>query len=50
VDSTKTSSERLQKILPDAIAALHQLIEKHQVTEEEWTAVLAFLTEVGRQD
>jgi catechol 1,2-dioxygenase len=43
-------SERLQKVLPDAIAALHQVIEKHRVTEEEWSAVLAFLTEVGRQD
>jgi protocatechuate 3,4-dioxygenase beta subunit len=50
VDSTKMSSERLQKVLPDAIAALHQVIEKHRVTEEEWSAVLAFLTEVGRQD
>jgi protocatechuate 3,4-dioxygenase beta subunit len=43
-------SERLQKVLPDAIAALHQVIEKHRVTEEEWSAALAFLTEVGRQD
>jgi protocatechuate 3,4-dioxygenase beta subunit len=50
VDSTKMSSERLQKVLPDAIAALHQVIEKHRVTEKEWSAVLAFLTEVGRQD
>jgi protocatechuate 3,4-dioxygenase beta subunit len=50
VGSTKMSSERLQKVLPDAIAALHQVIEKHRVTEEEWSAVLAFLTEVGRQD
>jgi protocatechuate 3,4-dioxygenase beta subunit len=50
VDSTRLSSERLQRILPDAIAALHQVIEKHGVTEEEWSAVLAFLTEVGRHD
>jgi protocatechuate 3,4-dioxygenase beta subunit len=50
VDSTKVSSERLQKVLPDALAALHQVIERHQVTEEEWSAVLAFLTEVGRHD
>ena len=50
MDSTKMSSERLQKVLPDAIAALHQVIEKHRVTEKEWSAVLAFLTEVGRQD
>jgi protocatechuate 3,4-dioxygenase beta subunit len=50
VDSPEMSSERLQRVLPDAIAALHQVIEKHRVTEEEWSAVLAFLTEVGRQD
>ena len=50
VDSTKVSSERLQEVLPDALAALHGVIEKHRVTEEEWSAVLAFLTEVGRQD
>ena len=50
MDSTRVSSERLQKVLPDALAALHQVIEKHRVTEEEWSAVLAFLTEVGRQD
>jgi protocatechuate 3,4-dioxygenase beta subunit len=50
VDSTKISNERLQKVLPDAIATLHQVIEKHRVTEKEWSAVLAFLTEVGRQD
>ena len=50
MDSTKMTSGRLQKVLPDAIAALHQVIEKHRVTEEEWSAVLAFLTEVGRKD
>ncbi|HEU4494702.1 MAG TPA: dioxygenase [Rubrobacteraceae bacterium] len=50
MDSTRVSSERLQKVLPDALAAIHGVIEKHRVTEEEWSAVLAFLTEVGRQD
>lgn len=50
MDSTKVSSERLQKVLPDALAALHGVIEKHRVTEEEWAAVLSFLTAVGRQD
>ena len=50
MDSTKMSSERLQKVLPDAIAAMHQVIERHRVTEEEWSAVLAYLTEVGRRD
>jgi protocatechuate 3,4-dioxygenase beta subunit len=50
VDTTKVSSERLRKVLPDALAAIHEVIEKHGVTEEEWSAVLAFLTEVGRHD
>jgi protocatechuate 3,4-dioxygenase beta subunit len=50
VDSTKVSGERLQKVLPDAVAVLHRVMERHQVTEEEWSAVLAFLTEVGRHD
>ncbi|AHY46992.1 Dioxygenase [Rubrobacter radiotolerans] len=43
-------NERLARILPEAIGALHELIEKHRVTEEEWLAVLGFLTEVGRKD
>jgi protocatechuate 3,4-dioxygenase beta subunit len=50
VEFTEVSGERLQKVLPDALAALHQVIERHQVTENEWQAVLAFLTEVGRHD
>jgi protocatechuate 3,4-dioxygenase beta subunit len=50
VDSTRVSSERLQKVLPDALAAIQGVIEKHRVTEEEWSAVLAFLTEVAIQD
>jgi protocatechuate 3,4-dioxygenase beta subunit len=50
VDTTKVSSERLQQILPDALAAIHGVIERHRVTEEEWSAVLDFLTEVGKHD
>jgi protocatechuate 3,4-dioxygenase beta subunit len=50
VETTKVSSERLRKVLPDALAAIHGVIERHMVTEEEWSAVLAFLTEVGRHD
>jgi protocatechuate 3,4-dioxygenase beta subunit len=46
----EVGSERLARILPEAIQALHELISKHRVTEEEWMAVLGFLTEVGRQD
>jgi len=42
--------ERLAEVVPDAIAALHEVLERHRVTEEEWYAVLRFLTEVGRQD
>ena len=44
------SNERLQKVLPDAHRSHTRGDRKHRVTEEEWSAVLAFLTEVGRQD
>jgi len=44
------SNERLARILPEAIEAIHGVIHKHRVTEEEWSAVLAFLTEVGQRD
>jgi catechol 1,2-dioxygenase len=43
-------SERLAQIVPDAIAAIHEVLERHRVTEDEWRAALAFLTEVGRAD
>ena len=33
-----------------SLAAIHEVLERHRVTEEEWHAVLAFLTEVGRAD
>ena len=46
----KVDSERLTQILPDALRAIHEVIESHKVTEEEWMAVLNFLTEVGKQD
>jgi protocatechuate 3,4-dioxygenase beta subunit len=46
----KVSSERLVRILPEAIQAIHEVIRKHRVTEEEWLAVLDFFTEVGKQD
>lgn len=51
VDSTnRVGSERLEQILPEALRALHEVIERYGVTEEEWMAVLGFLTEVGKQD
>jgi protocatechuate 3,4-dioxygenase beta subunit len=46
----EVDGDRLTRILPDALRAIHELIERHQVTEEEWMAVLGFLTEVGKQD
>src|SRR5918993_2411472 len=46
----KMSSERLLLILPEALQAIHEVIRKHQVTEEEWLAVLDFFTKVGKQD
>ena len=48
--TTNVSNERLARILPEAIEAIHGVIQKHRVTEKEWSAVLAFLTEVGQQD
>ena len=48
--TTNVSSERLARILPEAIEAIHGVIQKHRVTEKEWSAVLAFLTEVGQQE
>jgi protocatechuate 3,4-dioxygenase beta subunit len=44
------TSERLAQIVPEALAAIHEVLERHRVTEGEWYAVLAFLTEVGRAD
>ena len=44
------TKERIGRILPEAIAAIHEVLERHRVTEEEWHAVLRFLTDVGRAD
>jgi protocatechuate 3,4-dioxygenase beta subunit len=48
--SVTTSNERLADVVQDALNALHEVLERHRVTEEEWHAALAFLTEVGRAD
>jgi protocatechuate 3,4-dioxygenase beta subunit len=48
--SVSISTDRLAQVVPDALAAIHEVLERHQVTEDEWMAVLAFLTEVGRAD
>jgi protocatechuate 3,4-dioxygenase beta subunit len=44
------NSERLVEVTADVIAAIHGVLERHNVTEREWLAALAFLTEVGRAD
>jgi protocatechuate 3,4-dioxygenase beta subunit len=41
-------NERMGAVVPDVLAAVHEVLERHRVTEEEWHAVLSFLTEVGR--
>jgi protocatechuate 3,4-dioxygenase beta subunit len=48
--SVQVQSERLAEVVPDALAAIHDVLERHRVTEQEWMAVLGFLTEVGRAD
>ena len=32
------------------LAAIHEVLERHQVTEEEWFGALAFLGEVAKAD
>ena len=43
-------SERLAEVVPDVLEAIHGVLERHRVTEEEWHAALAFLAETGRAD
>lgn len=43
-------NERIAEVVPDVLAAIHDVLERHGVTEQEWYAALAYLTEVGRAD
>lgn len=43
-------NERVAQVAGDVVTALHEVLEHHHVTEEEWRAALAFLTDVGRAD
>jgi protocatechuate 3,4-dioxygenase beta subunit len=43
-------SDRLREVVPDMLAAIHEVLERHQVTEEEWFGALAFLGEVAKAD
>ena len=48
--SSTVGSERVTAVVGDVLSALHEVLERHRVTEQEWMAALAFLTEVGRAD
>src|SRR5215211_5653069 len=48
--SSTIGSERVTAVVGDVLSALHEVLERHRVTEQEWMAALAFLTEVGRAD
>ena len=43
-------TERVADVTADLIAALHEVLERHHLTEDEWRAALSFLTKVGRHD
>jgi catechol 1,2-dioxygenase len=42
--------ERVGEIVPDLIAAIHEVLRRHRVSEEEWAGALRFLADVGRAD
>ena len=48
--STRDEQTDPKRVVADALAAIHEVLERHRVTEEEWHAALAFLTDVGRAD
>jgi protocatechuate 3,4-dioxygenase beta subunit len=43
-------NERVASVTTDIITAVHEVLERHGVTESEWQSALRFLTEVGRHD
>lgn len=43
-------SDRVKEVVPDMLAAIHEVLERHRVTEEEWFGALAFLGEVVKAD
>ncbi len=48
--SAEVVNERVANVTAAVIAALHEVLERHHVTEDEWQGALRFLTEVGRHD
>jgi protocatechuate 3,4-dioxygenase beta subunit len=45
-----TGQERVARVVPDVLAAIHEVLQRHKVGEDEWYAVLRWLTDVGRAD
>jgi protocatechuate 3,4-dioxygenase beta subunit len=43
-------SDRVREVVPELLAAIHEVLERHRVTEEEWFGALAFLGEVAKAD
>jgi protocatechuate 3,4-dioxygenase beta subunit len=43
-------TDRVREVVPDMLAAIHDVLERHRVTEEEWFGALAFLGEVAKAD
>jgi protocatechuate 3,4-dioxygenase beta subunit len=41
---------RAAAVVPDVLAAIHEVLRRHKVTEEEWFGALRFLEEVARAD
>ena len=41
-------SDRVREVVPDMLAAIHEVLERHRVREEEWFGALAFLGEVAK--
>src|SRR4051794_22634240 len=42
--------ERLAEVVPDVLAALPGVLERHRVTEPEWHAALRFIADVCEAD
>jgi len=49
-EATSTTNPRVDAIFTDVIAALTGIIEKHQVTWEEYRVATEWLTQAGKQD
>jgi catechol 1,2-dioxygenase len=43
-------NDRVAQVSADVVSAIHEVLERHRVTDEEWRAAMSFLTEVGRHD